>query len=262
MAISEVLGVVLLIPALVSHGGQIAANPRFLFAVLAGFSVTFELSLTYRALSRGSALINAPVAALGAVVAAVIGLAGGDVLSPLIVVGLVCALAGSGMGTWSSAEQSQVHAWRGGERAIGLAAALSVGLTLTLLHQAGPLNAYWVTAVQHASTAASAALIAAVMASRASGARGSGRRPRDPLMGSRRFLGLMLIAVAGTAGDVGYVSASHRGALSIVAALASLYPVATIALGRVLRGHQASRLQLLGVAVALTGGLLLGAAAH
>lgn len=258
VAISQVLGVVLLIPALVAHGDQIAPDPRFLFAVLAGFSVTFELSLIYRALSRGSALINAPVAALGAVVAVVIGLVGGDALSPLIVVGLVCALAGSGMGTWSSAEQSKVHTWRGGDRAISLAAAVSVGVTLTLLHRAGPLNAYWVTAVQHASTAASSALIAAV-AARPPGARRSARGAQNPLMSSRRFLGVMLIAVAGTAGDVGYVSASHRGALSIVAALASLYPVATITLGRVLRGHQASRVQLLGVAVALTGGLLLGA---
>jgi drug/metabolite transporter (DMT)-like permease len=259
VAISEVLGVMLLIPFLVPQADPIPDSPRLVYAIVAGFSVTFELGLIYRALSRGRALITAPVGALGAALAVMLGVAGGDPLSPMIVIGLLCALVGSAITTWSSTERIGLGALRQSDAAICLAAAASVGITLTLLHTAGPLNAYSVTAVQHASTAVSSGLAAAVVAARAA----RRRAPQGATLFTRRgFAGLLLIALAGTAGDVGYMSASHRGALSIVAALASLYPLITILLGRVLRGHRATRIQLLGVVVALTGAVFLGAAAH
>jgi uncharacterized membrane protein len=43
-----------------------------------------------------------------------------------------------------------------GRALICIAAALSVGVTLTLLHAAGRLNAYWATAAQHVGTGGSA----------------------------------------------------------------------------------------------------------
>jgi drug/metabolite transporter (DMT)-like permease len=258
VAISEVLGVLLLMPFLVPQEDPIPASPRLVFAILAGFSVTFELGLIYRALSRGRALITAPVGALGAALAVMIGVAGGDPLNVTIVIGLLCALIGSAISSWSSTERIGLGGLRQSDAAICLAAAASVGITLTLLHAAGPLNAYSVTAVQHAGTAASAALAAAFVGLRS--ARRSAPQ-RQTLFTPRHLAGLLLIAIAGTAGDVGYMSASHRGALSIVAALASLYPLITILLGRVLRGHRATRIQLLGVVVALAGAVLLGAAA-
>lgn len=260
VAISEVLGVVLLVPVLMAQGSGVAVGPRLLAAAFAGCSTTLELGLIYRALSRDRALITAPVGALGAAVAVTIGVLGGDRLGPLILLGLACALAGSGISTWSPSTDGSASALRRGDALICVAAAVSVGVTLTLLHVAGRLNPYWVTAVEHASTGASAALVAVLVAGRAAAARRA--KARTPLFTRRSLLGLVLIAVAGTVGDVGFVSASHRGALSIVAALASLYPVATIVLGRVLQGHRATRIQLLGVAVALTGAVLLGAATH
>lgn len=257
VGVSELLGVLLLVPVLIARGRGMPVTPRLVLAVLAGFSTTLELGLIYRALSRGRALITAPVGALGAAVAVIVGVIGGDQLDPLIVVGLCCALAGSVISTSSTSERRTAASFRRSDALVCVAAAVSVGATLTLLHAAGRLNPYWVTAVQHASTAASAGLVAAVIALRTPARRGG-----DVLLTRRMLIGLALIAVAGTAGDLGYVSASHRGALSIVAALASLYPVMTIVLGRVLRGHRATRVQLLGVALALTGAVLLGAAAH
>jgi drug/metabolite transporter (DMT)-like permease len=170
---------------------------------------------------------------------------------------LFCALVGSVISTSSTSEQLNVGSFRQSDALVCIAAAVSVGATLTLLHAAGRVNPYWVTAVQHASTGVSAGLAAAVIVPRMPGSAAG-----ELLLTRRRLMGLALIAVAGTAGDLGYVSASHRGALSIVAALASLYPIMTILLGRLLRGHRATRVQLLGVGLALTGAVLLGAAAH
>jgi drug/metabolite transporter (DMT)-like permease len=257
VGVSELLGVLLLVPVLIARGRGMPVTPRLLLAVLAGVSTTLELGLIYRALSRGRALITAPVGALGAAVAVIVGVIGGDQLDPLILVGLCCALAGSVISTSSTSERRTAASFRRSDALICVGAAVSVGATLTLLHAAGRLNPYWVTAVQHASTGVSAGLAAAVIMLRT-----PARTNGDALLTRSRLIGLALIAVAGTAGDLGYVSASHRGALSIVAALASLYPIMTIVLGRVLRGHRATRVQLMGVGLALTGAVLLSAAAH
>jgi drug/metabolite transporter (DMT)-like permease len=257
VGVSELFGVLLLVPVLIARGRGMPVTPRLLLAVLAGFSTTLELGLIYRALSRGRALITAPVGALGAGVAVIIGVIGGDQLDPLTLVGMCCALVGSVISSSSTSERRGATTFRRSDALVCVAAAVSVGATLTLLHAAGRVNPYWVTAVQHASTGATAGLVAAVIVLRTSARTGG-----DVLFTRRRLIGLALIAVAGTSGDLGYVSASHRGALSIVAALASLYPIMTIVLGRVLRGNRATRVQLLGVGVALTGAVLLGAAAR
>src|ERR1700728_278357 len=102
VAISELLGVLLLLPVLIAQGTAIPDSPRLLLAVLAGISTTLELGLIYRALSRGRALITAPVGALGAAVAVIVGVIGGDQLDPLILVGLCCALVGSVISTSSA----------------------------------------------------------------------------------------------------------------------------------------------------------------
>lgn len=63
-------------------------------------------------------------------------------------------------------------------------------------------------------------------------------------------------------GDLAYTSASRTGALGIVAAISSLYPLTTIALGRVLQGQRATRIQLIGIILALGGAGLLGASSR
>jgi hypothetical protein len=60
VALSELLGVLLLLPALVVREVPSPNNPRLLFAAVAGTAVTSELGLIYRALSRGNAFITAP----------------------------------------------------------------------------------------------------------------------------------------------------------------------------------------------------------
>jgi drug/metabolite transporter (DMT)-like permease len=63
-------------------------------------------------------------------------------------------------------------------------------------------------------------------------------------------------------GDLAYTSAFSTGALSIVSAISSLYPLTTIALGRVLQGQRATRIQLIGIILALGGAGLLGASSQ
>jgi len=71
-----------------------------------------------------------------------------------------------------------------------------------------------------------------------------------------------LVAGAGTFDVVAnglYVSAAHRGLLSIVAVLSSLYPASTVVLARVVLGERLHAMQLVGLAVAALGVLAMTA---
>jgi drug/metabolite transporter (DMT)-like permease len=252
VGIAELLGVILLAPVLIARGAPPPVNARLLLAALAGVAVTVELSLIYRALGRGEAFITAPTGALGTAAAVTIGVVGGDPLGLAAGAGLGCALLGGGISAWRTPTVQRPEggsAWQTGVTCVVAAAA--IGTMLTCLHAAGRLEPYWATAIEHASTAVSAGLAALVLM----------RRSRTwALPGRRQIPALAIVAIVGVGGDLAYAAGSHRGALSIVAAISSLYPLATIALGRVLRRQRATRIQLVGIALALGGAALLGAA--
>jgi len=252
VAIAELLGVVLMAPLLVGRGTPPPNSARLLLAALAGGAVTVELSLIYRALSRGEGFITAPTGALGAAVAVTVGLLGGDPFDVALAIGLACALLGGAVTSWRApggTRRQVAEAWWAAATCLGAGAA--VGLMLTSLHAAGRLDPYWATTTEHVSTALSAAAAARITAR---------RRFRELLPGRAQLRGLAFVAIAGVGGDLAYTSASHAGALSIVSAVSSLYPVTTIGLGRLLQGHRATRIQLAGIALALGGAALLGAA--
>ena len=254
VAIAELLGVLLVLPFLIARAIPPPDDPRLLLAAVAGLAVTVELSLIYRALSRGEAFITAPTGALGTAAAVSVGLIAGDPLSLALAIGLICALLGAAISARTSpvtGPRGRAETWR--VVATCLAAATAVATMLISLHAAGRLDPYWATATEHASTGVSAGLAALF---------GRRRAVRDILPVRRQMPALALVAAVGVGGDLNYTGASHHGALSIVSAISSLYPVTTIALGRALRGQRATRVQLMGIVVALSGAALLGAAAR
>ncbi len=254
VAIAEMLGFVLLLPVLAMRGVALPAQPRLLFAVLAGLSVTVELSLIYRAIGEGLAFITAPVGALGALGAVAVGVIGGESLGIEAVIGIGCALLGSGISAWAGSGESAADGsvdWRA--VLLCLAAAAAIAVTLSTLHAAGRLDPVWATAVEHASTGVSAGFAVLLLTRRA-------RCPLRHALPEGRSWKLLLVAIAGTGGDLAYVAASKHGALGIVSAISSLYPVTTIALGATLLSARPTRVQVAGISLALTGAALLGIA--
>ena len=249
VALSEMLGIVLLLPALVAHGTAPPADPRLLLAAVAGVAVTAELSLVYRALSRGNAFITAPVGALGAAAAVSVGLISGDRLDAAIAAGLFCAVLGGGISAWSTPNSGRTTSIQ--TVAICLGAAAAVGTMLVCFHDAGQVDPLWATATEHVSTGISSGFAILL---------GNRRSLRNSLPARPQLATVALVAAVGVAGDVAYAAASKQGALSIVSAISSLYPVTTIALGRLVRGQHATRIQLIGITLALLGAVLLGAA--
>jgi drug/metabolite transporter (DMT)-like permease len=248
LAIVQAAGLVILVPILVARGVAPPLDGRLSLAAIAGAAVTVELGVVYAALSRGDTFIGAPTGALGAAIAVVFGLISGDPIGPALVLGLVCALLGGGISAWASpAGDGQAH-WRA--VASVLVASIAVGTMLVTLNGAGQVDPYWAIAVEGLSTLVTAA-VAAWFAQRGRSPVSFPEPPRWPMLG---FVGAL-----GVAGDLTYAAAARHGALSIISAISSLYPIPTIALGRVLRGRRATIVQLIGAGLALTGAALLGA---
>jgi drug/metabolite transporter (DMT)-like permease len=250
VAVTETLGLAMVVPVLVARGVPPPASPRLLLAAVAGAAVTLELSLIYLALSRGEGFVTAAVGALGAAAAAAVGLIAGDPLGALVATGLACALVGGAVTAWTP---SGGHRGSGPVRSAALCAGAAAGVAIMLIsfRAAGRVDPYWATAVEHASTALCAVGIELAASRRR-------RRQRWPQL--TQVPGLALAGLAGVAGDLAYASASHHGTLSVVSAVSSLYPVTTIALGVAIQRQRPSRIQVAGIALALAGAVLLGAA--
>jgi drug/metabolite transporter (DMT)-like permease len=252
VAVSELIGVLLLLPALAARGLP-PADPRLLLASVAGLGVTLELSLIYAALSAGAAFITAPVGALGTALAVGAGLLGGDPLTGAIAVGLALAIGGGALSAGAGDADGDGRLGRGRSTLVCAGAAAGVAIGLIALHGAGQVDPYWAVATEHLTTAISAGAIAVVFVR---GRRGATTR----LLPTRdRWGALIAIAVTGTGGDVAYTAASRTGALSLVSTISSLYPVATVALGIAIAHRRAGRAQAVGIAIALGGAAVLGA---
>jgi drug/metabolite transporter (DMT)-like permease len=248
LAIVQAAGLVILLPILAVRGIAPPIDDRLLLAAVAGAAVTVELGVVYAALSRGDTFIGAPTGALGAAIAVVFGLFGGDPIGPALALGLVCALIGGGISAWASPAGAAQAGWRAA--ALVLVASLAVGTMLVTLNGAGRVDPYWATAVEGLSTLVTAAA-AAWFAQHG--------RPRVCLPERTHWPMLVFVGALGVGGDLTYAAAARHGALSIISAISSLYPIPTIALGRVLRGRRATLLQLVGASLALTGAAVLGA---
>jgi drug/metabolite transporter (DMT)-like permease len=248
LAIVQAAGLVILVPILVARGIAPPLNDRLLLAAIAGAAVTVELGVVYAALSHGDTFIGAPTGALGAAIAVVFGLISGDPIGPALALGVVCALLGGGISAWASPAGDGQAGWRA--VASVLVASIAVGTMLVTLNGAGQVDPYWAIAIEGLSTLVTAAA-AAWFAQRG--------RPRVSFPERSRWPMLVFVGALGVAGDLTYAAAAQHGALSIISAISSLYPIPTIALGRVLRGRRARVLQLVGAALALSGAALLGA---
>lgn len=209
------------------------------WAVASGLSGTVGLLCFYAALSSGTMGVVSSIAALGALVPVVLGVAGGERLTLTVSAGIGLAVAGAVAA--SGPEVTTV----GMGRPVALAAVASLlfGVALTAIQRGSQYSAVMtLTGMRVVSVTifvVGAGLLRTV----------GGLTPRDlaPLV----YIGL---------GDVGanlmYAVATQRGLLSVTGALGSLYPVVTVVLARLVLHERLRRVQQLGVAAALTGVVL------
>jgi drug/metabolite transporter (DMT)-like permease len=211
-------------------------------AMVAGVSLSIGLVMFYTALATGTMGIVSPIAALGVLVPVSVGLIRGDAPSAVTSVGVAVALVGVVLASGPEL--------RGGTGAkpvlLAALAAVCFGIAMVLLAQgarADPLMSLW--GMRATSVAGLTMGILLVT------------RPRARLAMRRRDTPLIVLAGLGDAGaNLLFSLASLRGYLSVVSVLASLYPAVTVLLARVVLQQRLHPAQLVGVAAALVGVVL------
>ena len=176
-------------------------------------------------------------AVLSAAVPVLVGVFLGNRLGVLAWVGIAVALPAIVMVSWRSDGSSQSSNWKGA--VYGTTAGLAFALLFVSLDRAGTRSGAWpIVAGEFVSVLPILPL--AIWSTRATGAP------------SGAVVRLILAAgvLAGTA-NLLFLAATGHGALAIVAVLAALYPAVTVVLARAFLAEYWTRLQAVGLAVAV-----------
>jgi drug/metabolite transporter (DMT)-like permease len=243
LLVSQSVGALLLLPLAALHGPPALDAARLAYAATASVSGLIGIAGLYRGMSVGSISIVAPISGTGAVIPVVFGLAHGEEVSPVQAAGVVLALVGVVLAS-RAADDPRLPPRRA-KLASGvgyaLLAALGFGGFFVLLHEASATSdVLWAGAIQRLTGVGITLAIVLVR-----------RRPLH--LARDRLPSLGLIGVLDTTANVLYGYASVSGLVSLAAMLASLFPVVTVLLARIVLGERMSRTQGTGVLFALTG---------
>src|SRR5919109_2230585 len=237
------LGGLTAIATIVAIRGDGPADDAALLAVPAAVSGTLGLYAYYQGMRVGAMSIVAPIAGVSAIVPVAVGLASGDRPSPWQGAGIACALTGVFL---ASREPGRTERRLAAGVGLALFAALGFGCYFPPMHAAGEADFWW-AALLFRITSTSVILTAALI-----------RRPPLVVRGFDLPL-IMLVGVGDMTGNLLFAAASAQGLVSIVSVLASLYPIVTVLLARIVLGERVARSQEAGVALTLTGVALIAA---
>lgn len=252
LGVQQLVALVGLVPLAAVIGAFDEPRAYVLPGIFAGLAGMVALAAFYRALATGTMGVVAPIAALGVVVPIALSLQDGERPGPAQLVGMAVAVVGVVLA--SGPELS--GRGRGGAMPLLLAglAALGFGAVLVLVAEAsggegGSLGAIVMTllTMRLASVCVLTVLLVAFAPTR--GVEIGVRRGDLPV--------LVAIGVFDVGANGAYALASQSDLVSVSAVLASLYPVATVLLARRFQAELLGGVQLVGVALALVGVVLL-----
>ena len=236
---TQAIGFVLLLPLAAARGWPDWQGATLLYAVGGSLSGLVGIASMYRGMSIGTISVVAPISATGAAVPLITGVLRGERASPLQSIGIVLALVGIVLASLVKTD-TEDSSRLGPGVGFGLLAAAGFGGFFILLHEAAVHDVIWAALVQRLAGTCVLSLVVLIT------------RP-SLTVGLRRMPRLGIIGVLDTSANVLYALASTTGLVSLAAILASLYPVMTVVLARVVLDERLSRLQSTGVLCALAG---------
>src|SRR6266508_1288697 len=256
------LGGLIGIALIVAVRGKGPADAAVLLAIPAATSGTLGLYAYYRGVAVGAMSIVSPIAGLSAAVPVAFGIATGD-RPTWQLLGIVCALGGVFLAAREPAAKRPVREAVVGNRegppasrrarsrlapGVGLAllAAIGFGGYFPPMHVAGNADFWWASLIFRMTS--TSVMLATVAVRRPSLAIAPRQLPVLALIGMGDMLGNMLFAAASTSGLV-----------SVTAVLASLYPIVTVVLARLVLREQVARSQEAGIGLTLAGVALISA---
>jgi drug/metabolite transporter (DMT)-like permease len=237
------LGGLVVIAIAVAIRGKGPADWASLLAVPAAISGTLGLYAYYRGIAVGAISIVAPIAGVSAVVPVVVGIISGERPSPWQLLGIACSLVGVFLAALEPGEkESRIAAGVG----LALLAALGFGWYFPPMHAAGNADIWWASFFFRLTSTTVILTVVAIV-------RPSLRLPR------REVPILALIGIGDMLGNLLFAAASASGLVSVTSVLASLYPIVTVILARVLLGERVARSQEAGIGLTLAGVALISA---
>jgi drug/metabolite transporter (DMT)-like permease len=249
--LSHVLAAVLVVAIVGLDRNADPTRQDIVIGIAAGIVGMVAVALFYRGLAIGRMGMVAPVTAVvSAIVPVGWGLAFGERPSALALVGVALAvgsvaLISSDSGD-SSHESTESMMQSRAPLFLALAAGLGFGAFFVLYSNAGARSGMWPLLASRWTSATLLALTFAFIP----------RARRDPP--SRKAL--PLIAGAGlfdAAANGFFLAATRTGLLSIVGAVSSLYPASTVLLARGVLHERFHRVQVIGLAIAALGVVLI-----
>lgn len=215
-----------------------------LLAIPAAISGTLGLFAYYRGIAVGAISIVAPIAGVSAIVPVIVGIASGESPSALQLTGIACALIGVFLAAREPGREGEKKLAAG----VGLAvlAAIGFGGYFPFMHAAGNADYWWASLIFR--IASTGVILVAVAIKR-------------PALGvpARILPWLALIGFGDMFGNLLYAAASTSGLVSVTSVLASLYPIVTVVLARVILSERVARSQEAGIGLTLAGVALISA---
>lgn len=242
MLVSQTVGLALLLPLALLHGRPAFDAPSYGFAMAGSVAGLAGIAAMYRGMAIGSISIVAPISATGAVVPVLFGLLRGEHATALQTLGMGLVLVGIVLASRASDPSGSGGGSSEVARGVGFAAlaALGFGGFFVLIHQASAYDVLWAGTIQRLTGVC--IMLIVVLAQRPS-----------LVIARSRVPGLLVIGTLDTGANVLYGYASTNGLVSLAAVLASLFPVVTVILARVVLRERLSASQGTGVVLALAG---------
>src|SRR5439155_6134166 len=236
------LGGLVAIALIVAIRWEGPADLDALFAIPAAISGTLGFYAYYRGMAVGAMSIVAPIAGISAALPVIFGIATGDRPSLWQWLGIAAALGGVFLASREPRRGGKVAAGVG----LALLAAIGFGGYFPPMHVAGKADFWWASLFFRMTS--TSIILAAVAIRRPSLAVAPIQVPLLALIGIGDMLGNLLFAAASTSGLV-----------SITSVLASLYPIVTVVLARLVLRERVARSQEAGIALTLAGVALISA---
>ena len=232
-------------------GEPVPPSGAIAWGFAAGVVTLVGASALYRVLADGRMSIGSPVVAvIGAGLPVVVALLFGERLPPSDLAGIVLGLTAVVLVSIPARSKPDRDPGQFDLRLLGLAIMAGAGLAgfYLLMDRAAALGAgpWWILTCARATTVG--LLVVAFLVT----------RPGRPDTGGRWPL-IVGVGLADLMGNAFFLLANAQGALSVAVVLSSLYPVTTIVLARVFLHERLRGGQLVGVAAALAGVVLIAA---
>jgi drug/metabolite transporter (DMT)-like permease len=244
LSVSQPAGLVLLGAIVLVRWQAPPHGLPILWAVLAGFGGAIGIGALYQGLAVGSMGIVAPITSTSPLIPLTVGLARGERPSAVQLVGIGVAIVGVAFAGWEPGAPGAGRRLSAGA-GLALLAAVAFGSSQVALQSAAADDPYWATFILR--IASSLLVLAAIL------------RRRPGCGPSGMWLVLIAIGLLDSGATELFAVATTKGLLSVVAVLASLYPVLVAILARIVLHERLTVVQRGGAVAAVAGAAAISA---